>query len=355
MKNRIFLMMIAALLIVCITACGARTENEGTADAGTGNVDEETTTNPMVAKTPSISSSNIDEGFIITPTDVHVKPGESVEVKIMLENKSHRKVERFEVRVTNENIPIGGAIIWVEDTRCYAVSSYREFYPIGDTWRCDTLDSGKPQEIDTDKAVFQFSIRMSEYAEPGEYEWKLDRFHVVESSYDGLEFDAYINPGKIVVEVDESKPSSNVDEGFIITPADVHVKPGETVEVEIMLENKSHRKVKQFGVIVTNENIPIRGATVTMNDTHCYALGKEFYLIGDTWYCEAGQSVYPYHPDEIDTNEAVCQFSITIPADARPGTYEWKIDRFHVVEDIIDGIEFDANIKPGKIIVEADD
>ena len=80
MKNRIFLLMIAALLIFCITACGAKTgpvstadtqasdaktEEKDTADAGTGDEAEETTTKPRVTRTQSTPSSDVDEGFII--------------------------------------------------------------------------------------------------------------------------------------------------------------------------------------------------------------------------------------------------------------------------------------------------
>ena len=39
----------------------------------------------------------------------------------------------------------------------------------------------------------------------------------------------------------QSTPLSDVDEGFIITPEDVAVRPGETVDIDIRLENRSNR------------------------------------------------------------------------------------------------------------------
>jgi hypothetical protein len=260
------------------------------------------------------------------------------------------------------------------DTFCYAVDGNKEYELLNDTWYCDTLNSGEPQAIDTAQAVCQFQIKIPADAQPGEYEWKIDRFHVVENGYDGVEFDANIQPGKIVVEggdavvtttTEPAKTTAaittttaktpqnsdlNVDEGFIITPVVANVKPGEPAEIEIRLENKSNRKVGQFVVRVDNENLPIKGATVTMEDTFCYAVdgNKEYELINDTWYCDTLASG---EPQEIDTTQAVCQLVINIPADAQPGEYEWKIDRFHVVENGYDGVEFDANIQPGKIVV----
>ena len=47
-------------------------------------------------------------------------------------------------------------------------------------------------------------------------------------------------------------------------------------------------------------------------------------------------------------------FTFTVPATAKPGTYTWNLSRFHVVEDGINKIEFDATINPGKIVVKGE-
>ena len=214
MKNRIFLLMIAALLIFCITACGAKTgpvstadtqasdaktEEKDTADAGTGDEAEETTTKPKMTRTQSTPSSDVDEGFIITPEDVVVRAGEPVDIDIRLENKSNRKTARFEIRVDNESIPISGAEITMEDTFCYAVEGIHEFNLINGTWSCDTLENCYPQEIHASEPVCRFTLSIPADARAGEYVWKIDRFHVVESVDPGVEFDADIRYGKIVV------------------------------------------------------------------------------------------------------------------------------------------------------------
>ncbi|MBR3416772.1 MAG: hypothetical protein IKH09_08770 [Clostridia bacterium] len=148
----------------------------------------------------------------------------------------------------------------------------------------------------------------------------------------------------------QSTPLSDVDEGFIITPEDVAVRPGETVDIDIRLENRSNRKAAQFEIRVDNESIPINGAEITMEDTFCYAVdgSHEFDLINDTWYCDTLEGCYP---QEIDASRPVCRFTLRIPADARAGEYAWKIDRFHVVESVDPGVEFDADIRSGKIVV----
>ena len=148
----------------------------------------------------------------------------------------------------------------------------------------------------------------------------------------------------------QSTPSSDVDEGFIITPEDVVVRAGEPVDIDIRLENKSNRKAARFEIRVDNESIPINGAEITMEDTFCYAVEgiHEFNLINGTWYCDTLENCYP---QEIHASEPVCRFTLSIPADARAGEYVWKIDRFHVVESVDPGVEFDADIRYGKIVV----
>ena len=159
----------------------------------------ETTTSTKKPVDPSLS---IDDGFIVTPADAEVEPGQAVDIDIMCENTSGRKVGQFVVRVDNENLPIKGAEATMDDTFCYAVEGNKEYELINGTWYCDTLASGEPQEIDTASAVCQFQIKVPADAKPGEYTWSLDRFHVVENGYEGVEFDAVLKPGKLVVKGD---------------------------------------------------------------------------------------------------------------------------------------------------------
>lgn len=186
-----------------ITVGGA---SAGTTVSTTADTTQTTTTQTAGTTTPS--DSEIDDKFIITPADVEAAPGQTVRVAINCENGSNRKAAQFVAQVIDANLPIKGATATMEKVKCSAVEGGCEYKLIGDTWYCDTLDSGEPQEINTSKAVATFDITIPADAEPGEYEWKLDRFHVVESGYDGIEFDAVLKTGKITVIGDGTSTTS---------------------------------------------------------------------------------------------------------------------------------------------------
>ena len=186
-----------------ITVGGA---SAGTTVSTTADTTQTTTTQTAGTATPS--DSEIDDKFIITPADVEAAPGQTVRVAINCENGSNRKAAQFVAQVIDANLPIKGATATMEKVKCSAVEGGCEYKLIGDTWYCDTLDSGEPQEINTSKAVATFDITIPADAEPGEYEWKLDRFHVVESGYDGIEFDAVLKTGKITVIGDGTSTTS---------------------------------------------------------------------------------------------------------------------------------------------------
>lgn len=315
-------------------------------------------------KTPD-PSLNIDDGFIIKPDDVEVNAGETASIKVYAENNSNRKVAQFVAQIIDENLPISGATSTMSKTKCSAVEGGCEYKLLGGTWYCDTLDSGEPQEINTSKAVATFDISIPAGTAPGTYTWYLDRFHVVEDGYNGVEFDATIKPATITVlggdgtttasqgattAVTTGTKPANVDADFIITPKDVEVAPGEDVTIDLMCENGSNRLAGQFVVRVDDENLPIEGAKATMTSLRCTAIpgSPEYKEIDGTWYCDCLDSG---DPQEINTSKPVAKITISVPADADPGEYTWAPDRFHVVENGYEAIEFDANIKSGKIVV----
>ena len=190
-----------------ITVGGASAGTTVSTTADTTQTTTQTTTT-QTAGTTTPSDSEIDDKFIITPADVEAAPGQTVRVAINCENGSNRKAAQFVAQVIDANLPIKGATATMEKVKCSAVEGGCEYKLIGDTWYCDTLDSGEPQEIKTSKAVATFDITIPADAEPGEYEWKLDRFHVVESGYDGIEFDAVLKTGKITVIGDGTSTTS---------------------------------------------------------------------------------------------------------------------------------------------------
>ena len=181
-----------------ITVGGAAAGTTASTTAGTTQTTTQTTTT-QPSGTTAPSDFEVDDKFIITPADVEAAPGETVRVAINCENGNDRKAAQFVAQVIDANLPIKGATATMEKVKCSAVEGGCEYKLIGDTWYCDTLDSGEPQEINTSKAVATFDITIPADAEAGEYEWKLDRFHVVESGYDGIEFDAVLKTGKITI------------------------------------------------------------------------------------------------------------------------------------------------------------
>ena len=66
---------------------------------------------------------------------------------------SGRKAAQFIARVDNANLPIKGATATMSKVKCSAVPVAFEYKEINGTWYCDSLDSGEPQEIITDKPV----------------------------------------------------------------------------------------------------------------------------------------------------------------------------------------------------------
>ena len=350
-----------------VLGSGDTTTPSVTTTAPSGDVSVVATTK---APDPSL---NIDNGFIVTPEDVSVAAGESVNIPIYCENTSNRKVAQFITQVIDSNLPIPGATATMKSVKCSCIPVASEYKELNGTWYCDTLDSGEPQEIDTSKPVARFNITVPAGTAAGKYTWYIDRFHVVENGYEAIEFDATIKPGTITVtsggEVvsttaqqgettttttpSGTKPAS-VDEKFIIKPEDVSVAPGDSINIGLYCENGSNRKAGQFIVRVDDANLPISGATATMKSVKCNAVATkpEYKEIEGTWYCDCLDSG---DPQEINTDEPVARYQITIPADAKAGTYEWMPDRFHVVENGYEAIEFDANIKPGKITVLGDD
>ena len=158
----------------------------------------ESTRTPVIDQTTP-SADEIDEKFIVTPEDVEIAPGERKTINIYAENGSDRKAAQFIAQVIDENLPIKCATATMSKVKCSAVPVASEYKEINGTWYCDTLDSGEPQEIDTSKPVARFDITIPANTKAGTYEWKLDRFHVVESGYDAIEFDAVLKTGKIIV------------------------------------------------------------------------------------------------------------------------------------------------------------
>ncbi len=320
--------------------------------------------------------------FVVTPEEVSVKPGETVRVQIFADPGSH-KAGTLIVELKDSDLPQGiTSTVTDGDLRCRAVSGVYTFEKLNGRYYCDTLSDGEPMTLNPERPIIAFTLSVPATAEPGDYEYNLSHFHVVEDGYNGVEFDATINPGKIhILGAGETTPATttqenpgttksndttsvagttkapdpslNIDSGFVVTPKDVTVAAGEDATIDIMCENTSGRKAAQFIVRVDDANLPIKGATSTMASTRCSAVsGTHVYEeLNGTWYCD---TLDEGDPQEIDTSKPVARYTISIPEDAKPGDYEWKLDRFHVVENGHDAVEFDATLKSGLIKIKGD-
>ena len=322
----------------------------------------------------AVNKTAVQADFVVTPNEIKAKPGETVEVEVYASAGSH-KVGQYVVRLDESDLP-QGIKYSVEDRLCYAVDAKGnfEYELLGDTYYCSTLSSGDPTPVKEDEPVIIFNFTIPATAEPGEYDWNISRFHVVEDGINKIEFDANVKPGKIVIEGDgvstsnttaptttknqpntttTKAPNPNAKSDFIVTPKTVTAKPGEEVEVEVGVKAGNH-KVGQYIVRLDESDLP-QGITYTVDDPLCYAVGAkgnyEYELLGDTYYCS---TLSGGDPTPVNEDEPVIIYNFKIPANAKPGTYNWNISRFHVVEDGINKLEFDATIEPGTIIITGD-
>ena len=322
----------------------------------------------------AVNKTAVQADFVVTPNDIKAKPGDTVEVEVYASAGSH-KVGQYIVRLDQSDLP-QGITYSVDDPLCYAVGATGnyKYELLGDTYYCSTLSSGDPTPVNEDEPVIIFNFTIPKDATPGEYSWNLSRFHVVEDGINKVEYDANVKPGKITIEGDGNNttnttkatttsseknttttkaPDPNAKADFIVTPKTVNAKPGDNVEVECYVDAGSH-KVGQYIVRLDNADLP-QGITYTVDDPLCYAVGAsgnyKFELLGDTYYCSTLSSG---DPTPVNEDEPVIIFNFQIPKTATPGTYNWNLSRFHVVEDGINKIEFDATVKPGTIVIEGD-
>ena len=322
----------------------------------------------------AVNKTAVQADFVVTPNDIKAKPGDTVEVEVYASAGSH-KVGQYIVRLDQSDLP-QGITYSVDDPLCYAVGAAGnyKYELLGDTYYCSTLSSGDPTPVNEDEPVIIFNFTIPKTAAPGEYEWNLSRFHVVEDGINHVEYDANVKPGKITIEGDVNNttnttkatttsseknttttkaPDPNAKADFIVTPKTVTAKPGDNVEVECYVDAGSH-KVGQYIVRLDNADLP-QGITYTVDDPLCYAVDAagnfEYKLLGDTYYCSTLSSG---DPTPVNEDEPVIIFNFQIPKTATPGTYNWNLSRFHVVEDGINHIEFDATVKPGTIVIEGD-
>ncbi|MDE6789104.1 MAG: hypothetical protein K2J47_07265 [Ruminococcus sp.] len=143
---------------------------------------------------------------------------------------------------------------------------------------------------------------------------------------------------------------------FIVSGKDYTVKPGEEIDVEFIVDPGSH-----VGSTFAAElaDLPA-GITAKMTDPLCYAAGtgtNKYTLYNGISYQVSVLDKKTSKPVEIEKDEAIIQFTLTIPDDIASGEYEYALSKFRVVEygqktADHDVSKFDATLVPGKLVVE---
>ena len=221
----------------------------------------------------------------------------------MCENGSNRKAAQFVAQVIDANLPIEGATATMTSLRCSAVATKPEYKEINGTWYCDTLDSGEPQEIDTSKAVAKFAITVPATAKAGTYEWKLDRFHVVENGYDAIEFDANLQTGKLVVTGGSTGSTTTSEEGTTTTQPTTTATAADTTATTTATAADTTASTPAgvvYGDVNCDGKVNIADVVVLNkynNDASSYAITAQGKVNADC--CDAGDGINANDSDAI--------------------------------------------------------
>ncbi|MDE5854151.1 MAG: hypothetical protein K2H19_03715, partial [Ruminococcus sp.] len=146
---------------------------------------------------------------------------------------------------------------------CEAVPGDKEWIHSGKVELCDTVDSDKsrPQDV-TDGPIISVIVTADATAEPGVYDYGLERFHLVENAQEGnvQEYDVKVNNGKLTIKGEPKNTtttsSTTTGSGNTTTTTTtkapdpvngsaewliptVHAKPGEEVTLDVIVKGKS--------------------------------------------------------------------------------------------------------------------
>ena len=102
-------------------------------------------------------------------------------------------------------------------------------------------------------------------------------------------------------------------------PGNVTCRPGESVEVCVYADRTDMKLAGVFLRLDVDGGFP-KGASVYMEDPLVYAVNgnKEYFQVGDCFACDTLTSG---DPQDVDAEEAIMQFVLRLPADAKPGEY----------------------------------
>ena len=164
-----------------------------------------------------------------------------------------------------------------------------------------------------------------------------------------------ISTEEVLDEAATKKADNETKTDFTIEPEARTAKPGETIENIPVIIQSNGRSVATL-VFELPEDLPA-GWKVEPSELGCYCSeleGVEFKKLDKTYNVNTLQPGKG-HPMPIIDGAEMVYINITVPADAKPGDYEYYFNRFFVVEATKpELIQYNGTILPGKITIEGD-
>ena len=354
-----------------------------------GEAPSTTTTTASSATKPTtttVSSTNdpgevtfvtIDD-FIINVPDIELEPGESKEVSFTVENPGKHKAATLSAFLAKITDGVTIALNEEDNPFCEAVPGDKEWIHSGIVERCDATESGTkhPQDV-ADGNIISLIVTADATAEPGVYDYGLNKFHLVESAKEGdvREYDVKVNNGKLTIKgevkttttndvttttsnkvttttsdktttttTQAPNPAIGNAEWFIPT---VHAKPGEEVVLDVIVKGKSDLAVAGASYDV-NAKSPIefvgvdsssntyKSAVVYNSETKEFAFGDKNKGVGVV----AGE------------NAVIMKLTYKVPEGTPGGKYDVIWSNAFVSDTDGNDITMNVTLTDGAIIVD---
>ena len=338
------------------------------------------------ATTTTVASTNdpgevtfvtIDD-FIINVPDIELEPGESKEVSFTVENPGKHKAATLSAFLAKITDGVTIALNEEDNPFCEAVPGDKEWIHSGIVERCDATESGTkhPQDV-ADGNIISLIVTADATAEPGVYDYGLNKFHLVESAKEGdvREYDVKVNNGKLTIKgevkttttndvttttsnkvttttsdktttttTQAPNPAIGNAEWFIPT---VHAKPGEEVVLDVIVKGKSDLAVAGASYDV-NAKSPIefvgvdsssntyKSAVVYNSETKEFAFGDKNKGVGVV----AGE------------NAVIMKLTYKVPEGTPGGKYDVIWSNAFVSDTDGNDITMNVTLTDGAIIVD---
>ncbi|MDE5854036.1 MAG: dockerin type I repeat-containing protein [Ruminococcus sp.] len=278
-----------------------------------------TTTAPVTTAdkpqtTTTTDSSNISEfemidDFIINVPDIELEPGESKEVSFTVENPGKHKAATLSAFLAKVTDGVTVALNEEDNPFCEAVPGDKEWIHSGKVELCDTVDSDKsrPQDV-TDGPIISVIVTADATAEPGVYDYGLDRFHLVENAQEGnvQEYDVKVNNGKLTIK-GEPKNTTTTDKvttttDKVITTTSTNTTVTTTDKVTTTTQKPTQAGDPHYGDTNCDGKVNIADVVLLnkwLNDAKSYAITDQGKLNADCCDPKAGEGLDASDSDAI--------------------------------------------------------